>query len=71
MMLNKVANIEIDIQSSIQCCVNEVLLFNVHPRWDSLRMGGARWSSEVFAASGVDDGPATYTITRERQLKFI
>ena len=33
--------------------------------------GGARWSSEVFAASGVDDGPATYTITRERQLKFI
>ena len=40
MMLNKVANIEIDIQSSIQCCANEVLLFNVHPRWDSLRMGG-------------------------------
>ena len=39
MMLSKVANIEIDIHSSIRCA-NEVLLFNVPPRWDSLRMGG-------------------------------
>ena len=34
-------------------------------------VGGACWSSEVLAGSGADDGPATYTITRERQLKFI